>query len=117
MACPSGTKSSKPALPALDATTDEYRAVPILMFSTKGTGETRQYYLQNNPWKFVEWNKYQKIFLFCVICGQQRFTQSVWDHGYSQHNGPAVCLNSDCRKSSLDILDYVPESYFYNIVD
>lgn len=111
MACPLRTISYNPAL---DTSIDICHRNPSLMSFEKRSGDTKQYYLQNNPWQFFRWNKYQKIYLFCVICGKKRFTDREWDFASVLHNGVAVCLNSACYTASFDILDYVPESYFFN---
>ena len=45
---------------------------------TNTAGEVARYYFKNNPWKFSDANRFQKIFRFCVICGDNRFSDEKW---------------------------------------
>ncbi len=56
--------------------------------------ETRNFYLKNNPWVAV--NNTQKQFRFCIMCGDNRFSDEEWAARPSKYHLVA-CDKIRCR--------------------
>ena len=56
--------------------------------------ETRDFYLKNNPWIAV--NDTQKQFRFCIMCGNNRFSDQEWAVPISKYH-LVVCDKISCQ--------------------
>lgn len=78
------------------------------------SGEIKNYYFKNNPWKLSKDNREQKIYRYCVICGENRFTDEVWKKKIEMWgNPPAICKKAACWKDLAYTWNFVPESFFH----
>jgi hypothetical protein len=51
---------------------------PVATTFNNTNGETARFFLRNNPWKCNDNNAQQKIFRYCIICGEDRFSAEEW---------------------------------------
>lgn len=71
---------------------------------TNSVGEIAQYYFKNNPWKLSAANDYQKVYRFCIICGDERFSSEEWSKVIDLWGPPTICKKEAC----WDALAFVP---------
>ncbi len=84
---------------------------------TSSSGEFATYYFKNNPWKFSEDNNFQKIFRYCIICGDNRFSDDVWTRPFSVYDVtknavPTICQKSKCYKDLNVVPAFVPRKHY-----
>jgi hypothetical protein len=51
---------------------------PIATTFNNSNGETARFFLRNNPWKCSANNAQQKIYRYCILCGEERFSAEEW---------------------------------------
>lgn len=75
-------------------------------------GEKAEYFFTNNPWKFSDANKFQKIFRHCICCGENRFPDDKkWKGVISIWGPPAICEKRKCYDALAYISGFVPEKH------
>lgn len=76
------------------------------------TGNSRYYYLIDNPWKLSSDNNVQKIFRCCIRCGTNRFTDKAWNELNKINSSPVVCESDFCFQSMHDMDKFIPRHVY-----
>ena len=80
---------------------------------TNTAGEVARYYFKNNPWKFSDANRFQKIFRFCVICGDNRFSDEKWSGALAMFGRPpTICSKLSCWNALASMPATVPRKQY-----
>jgi len=66
-------------------------------------------YITNNPWKLSPFNRRQKFYRYCVLCGVNRYTDEQWgDKNWSESinscTRPTVCDNHQWPPFGMNVL-------------
>lgn len=79
-----------------------------------GGGDIEEFYFRKNPWKVSEFSKVNKIFRFCVICGEERFSTKQWSKKLKYMEGfeAIVCDKKACWDVRIQILKFVPRYHY-----
>lgn len=77
------------------------------------TEEVAHYFFKNNPWKLSTANDYQKIFRFCIICGEEKFSSEKWAKVIGTYGPPAICDKPACFQSLAFVPGYVPREFLF----
>ncbi len=82
---------------------------------TNSEGKVAQYFFKNNPWKLSDCNEFQKIFRFCLICGDNRFSDKEWSGILDVMWGapPTICRKSSCWDDLAYLSGFVPEKHYF----
>jgi hypothetical protein len=96
---------------------DKVSKLPEATRFTSSTGEIAKYYFKNNPWKFSEDNNFQKVFRYCIICGNNRFSDAVWSRQFSTYEVtkkavPTICDNRQCYNDLSVVPAFVPRKHY-----
>jgi hypothetical protein len=74
-------------------------------------GHAKEYYFENNPWKSP--NRLNRIFRYCVICGENRFQGESWEKSFKGfHKSPLVCERVSCQLNIEFLPNYVPKECY-----
>ncbi|MEC7838590.1 MAG: hypothetical protein VX777_00970 [Chlamydiota bacterium] len=87
---------------------------PQAVSFTDSTGKVAQYFFRNNPWKVSDSNDFQKFYRFCVLCGDNRFSDNEWSGvlvtAYDQL--PIICNRANCYNNLYKVSDFVPRNHY-----
>lgn len=89
---------------------------PVATTFKDSWGKTGNYFLKNNPWKFSASNSHQKIYRYCIICGDDRFTNESWSKLHSLHlfgAPPTICQQPSCWDKLAFVPAVVSDQYLY----
>jgi hypothetical protein len=78
-------------------------------------GKVNEYFFKNNPWKLSDLNKHQKIYRFCVICGDEKFPDKAWARNPLRLSGfesPVFCEKIQCGDSGADLPAFVTRDFY-----
>jgi len=70
-------------------------------------GSVTQYFIRNNPWKISSDNVPQKVFYYCVVCGDERVSEAEWMGPLYKVNA-LICRREACNQASFHFYDFVP---------
>lgn len=92
---------------------------PNLTVFTNSENETETFYLNENRWKKAV-DSPQKIYLYCISCGKQRFCLGdgklkdfkLWKDIGTNNEPPLVCNSKCCREKLLYVDDFLLQYYF-----
>lgn len=90
----------------------EKSLLPEATIFTNSTGEIAKYYFRNNPWKLSDANNHQKIFRFCIICGDERFNDEKWNAILSILGPPTICNKQGCYTDLAFVPGFVPKKHY-----
>lgn len=90
----------------------EREFVPEATVFKNAVGETANYYFRNNPWKLPQDNQWQKVYRFCVICGDERFSSKEWAGVIQLWGPPAVCDKYSCYEGIAFFAGFVPRKHY-----
>ena len=103
---------SSPVKGLLRACTPQIQAPKATVFSNTA-GDFAQYYFKNNPWKLSSDNNFQKIYRFCIICGDNRFTDQQWIALDSMWGKPpTICRKMLCYNALEFLPGFVPRKHY-----
>lgn len=86
---------------------------PVATTFMNAKGETLSFYIRNNPWKVFAYNSQQKIFLYCIICGEARFSAEEWSTVARSKIGPTTTCNKEaCWKIDPLVTNFIPRNHY-----
>lgn len=87
--------------------------LPVATTFTNAKGQTVNFFLRNNPWKVFAHNNSQKIFLYCIICGDARFSADEWSAvARSRLGSTTTCHKDSCWKIDPSVSDFIPRKHY-----
>ena len=88
--------------------------IPEAIKFTNSKGKVAEFYFKNNPWKISTWNDFQKVYRFCIVCKQERFSDKEWSRVLNNMLGkcPALCNKYQCWATVEFSPPIVPQKHF-----
>ncbi len=88
-----------------------HETMPIATEFSNPSGRTAFYYFKNNPWTSTSGR--QKVYRYCIICGDDRFSNSSWSaalkNTFSMLGASlSVCNRPSCHKAFSHCSAFVP---------
>lgn len=84
------------------------QTLPEATTFTNSTGEVAKYYFKGNPWKLSDANNFQKVYRFCIICGDERFSSEEWSKVIDLWGPPTICKKVSCWDALAFVPGFVP---------
>lgn len=85
---------------------------------TNSKKQSAYYYFHKNPWKRSSGNDFQKVFRYCVSCGENRFTEEQWSGEYASKRGvytigsTLVCDKNICYEAVSMLPAFIERKHY-----
>ncbi len=90
-----------------------HSTLPVATPFTHSKGKIAKFFLTNNPWKVFTSDPYRpKIFRYCLICGDARFSAEEWSRMVKDRTGSTTtCEKKSCEELDTSILIFIPRKH------
>lgn len=90
-----------------------HSTLPVATPFTHSKGKIAKFFLTNNPWKVFTSDPYRpKVFRYCLICGEARFSAEEWSQMVRDRTGSTTtCEKKSCEELDTSILIFIPQKH------